>query len=449
MVGLTNLANESRSEVGDAPRSASDSKQISGAQQEVQDTLSNGNAGAGSYDQIKQNSADLEKQGTLPSFSLDDKHSSAQSSSGQSDKKSQSTTAVDQSNSQVGAAVDHSNSQTGAAADQSDVHPTGISKGRQSSADSEYSNRCAGAEQTVADGRLLPTLSIESAGLPVSDSMSTESAFPVNNNDGANDRTFVTAAHGLTKVSIDKNSKYQLLDEGFAETDSNRDGNLSKEELQTRLSASEQSGKSDDKSASLRYQAQYVLDNYDSIANKSKELDPHATGVSNEGLAQYYMEHAKITVNTPDGQSFPAHLESGDRNKDVAVLKATDLSAEQKSAVGKNFEMADTDAKPGDYVNALGYPGGDTRASKMCYVPNQISGMVTGEKRSGDLISGNVQDTRMVTLEGMSGGPVLDPDHGNKVVGINHASVNKTTHSEMVPASAVKEQLEKARLGKR
>ena len=181
----------------------------------------------------------------------------------------------------------------------------------------------------------------------------------------------------------------------------------------------------------------------------SKLASESRTEVSDASRSAQSSDSKQISGAQQEVQDTRSNGNTGAGIRDVAVLKAADLSADQKSAVGKNFEMSDSDAKPGDYVTALGHPGGDTRASKMCYVSNQISGIVTGEKRGGDLITGNVQDAKMFTLEGMSGGPVVDPDHGNKVVGINHASVNKNTHSEMVPASAVKEQLEKARSGKR
>ena len=385
-----------------APRN--DAVQESPAQREVNDAQQSGQAETGKdrAEQSRAETANLQNQGALPDFDLSD----------DSKQKNPSNSAEK-------------------------PEPTGLSG---SSANPKRD--CTEADPTVADGYKIPTLDVEKAGLPPEESRGSLSAVPVENGDKPGERTLATTAHGMVKLPghNSEGNKYQLLDSGFKQTDTNNDGNLDRKELDARV----KEGKADSENpagASLAYQAQYALNNYDGIAAKSKELDPKATGITNEGLAQHYLDNAKVTVRTASGESFPAKVVSGDRNTDAAVVKATGLNEKQNEAIGPNFKMSDTDPKKGDLVNTVGHASGTQGAESRCFVPTQAGGVVKGEGTS--LIPGKSDSVGVSMFSGMSGGPVVDQQQQNKVMGLNHASNDRRGY--FIPASAVNDELRKAR----
>lgn len=409
------MTNESRQELHESAShnfaESSDSRQLNGLEREARDTLASGsgNARTSSNSQNIESTKDLEKKGALPSLSLED------------------------------------------AAQFSKREPTSMS----TAARTDTSGReCKYLDTSVAGGRHIPSLEVNLAGLPASESGGSLSAFPVNNKDKATEQSFATAAHGFTKLP-DQTMKnnYQLLDDGFKRADSNHDGSLSKEELQSKLREqslkladldSDHQAKDLSKEESLKFQAQYILDNYDKIARKSKELDPSSKGVTNEGLAQHYMESAQITVRTHDGTSFPAHLAAADRNKNITILKADGLTAAEKASVGKNFEVSGKDASVGDFVTGYGFDGGAGAADRHCHLPDQSSGLISSGKERGQLMPGEVQKARVNMASGMSGGPVVDAQ-SNKVIGMIHAGGYQYRENLIVPASSIKELMEKAK----
>lgn len=305
---------------------------------------------------------------------------------------------------------------------------------------------CRSVDKTVADGRHVPVLDVKKAGLPDSEAHGSLSAVPVDINDKPGEQSFLTATHGLVDLPKDNGRSYQLLDDGFKKTDTDDDGNLSRDELKQRVNEANSSAEQTRASASLSYQAQYVLDNYDSIASRSRDLNPNATGVTNEGLAQHYMENAKITLRTADQTKLPAELFSGSRDRDVAILKSKDLTPSEKASIGKNFDVSGTNANPDDMVTAIGHAHGSARAEKVCFIPEQTSGLVSGGLEKGQLIPGAVQRTRLGTIGGMSGGPVVNKD--NVVVGINHAGSADSPTSLMIPSAILRDEMEKAKLKK-
>lgn len=433
-------------------RGAGESQHINNAQHEVQNSSrANGDSGRKSFNQIKQNTSELEQRGNLPSINLDGQ--SAQSTTKQSNNTNDRAEGVQSTNSksnkESAGQADAQKMLDGFSLDSKDakqlsgdagLHSTSLTKERTDSA----GRQCDELNKTVADGKIVPSLTVQRAGLPDGEAGVSLSAVPVNNQDKANEQTLVTTAHGFTKLANENKSGYQLLDNGFDKADTNHDGSLSKDELSKVASDAKTAEKPDAKTASLAYQAQFAIDNYEAIADKSKELDPKSNGVTNEGLAQYYMEQASITVNT-DGKSIPAQFQSGDRSKDIAVLKATNLSPEDKEAFGKDFEMADHDAKVGDLVTSYGHSGGIDGALLHCHIPDRSEGRVSSDKQKDGLMPGDSQEMKIGVISGASGGPVVDPSHDNNVVGLNHSSLDSGARSYMIPSSVVKDELLKAR----
>lgn len=301
--------------------------------------------------------------------------------------------------------------------------------------------RCNLDDAKVSGDRMVPVLEVKFAGLPEHESNGSLSAAPVRNNDLSGERTLVTTTHGLVPLKNQAETPYKFLDKGFSASDSNNDGTLDREELNKQI-------RENAPDSSTRFQAQYILDNYDKIAARSKELDPSAKGITNDGLAQHYMENAKITVRTAAGQSFPAQLVSGNRDTDVAVLRASGLNQEQYASLGRNFEVSRSNPQAGDVILPTGHAGGKPVADARCFSPRQSIGSILGERTGepGSLISGRTDATQAQIARGMSGGPVLDNRRDHVIVGLNHSTLITGTEARIVPASAIQDELRKARL---
>lgn len=304
-------------------------------------------------------------------------------------------------------------------------------------------NKCSDIDPKVVNGRAVVSLNVEQPGLHPMEpyAKTTLSGIPVNNGDGRNERSFVTTAHGMVKLASDPNKdSFQLLDDGFKISDTNGDGSLDKDELKKRASEVK-ADPNNEKLDRLSYQANYVLSNYDSIAETSKKLDPNAKGVTNEGLAQHYLEKAKVTIKTHDGTTIPAQVIAGDRNTDIAVLKASGVTQQQHESIGKNYKISRRDAEIGQTIDSIGHAGGTQGADARCFVPTQARGMVVPDKLA-PLMPGKTSTIGVGIIGGMSGGPAMDANR-DVVVGLNHASApNRAT---ITSARAIQKELLKAR----
>lgn len=432
------------------PRSVEENQ----ARREVDTALREGNISTGrdQFEESGRQAKQLERNGVLPSLKVDEAPNTDASQPLSPDQnlrqgKAGNNPSTDgkYSNSRSDAERMLSDFEITDNSAQPKIEPTGLTSNKKTSTPD-----CSNTDTTMSEGRKLPTLDVEQPGLPPNESRSSLTATPVDNVGRSDQRTLVTTAHGM--VGLEKHegagNKYQLLDKGFQQTDTNGDGSLSREELQRRKlegqhgQAGDPNSAESQRSASLAYQAQYALDNFDSIAQKSKEMDPSASGITNDGLAQHYLENAKITVRTASGASFKAEVASGDRNTDVAVLKTESLSPEQHEALGKNFQVSKTDPQRGDAIRATGHPRGTWGAEPACYKPTQSTGTV-GDPQPHKLIRGEAIKHDAPTQSGMSGGPVLDKRRDHVVVGLNHSG-DGANRSNLVPASAIREEILKA-----
>jgi serine protease Do len=134
--------------------------------------------------------------------------------------------------------------------------------------------------------------------------------------------------------------------------------------------------------------------------------------ISSDGYAvttNHVIEHGtSITIETDDGNTYPARLVASDPQSDIALLKVDGGSG------FKSVEIADQAPRIGEWVIAVGNPFG-------------LGGTVTAgivSARSRDITPGSYNEFIQIDApvnQGNSGGPTFDVS--GKVIGINSAIV--------------------------
>jgi serine protease Do len=125
-----------------------------------------------------------------------------------------------------------------------------------------------------------------------------------------------------------------------------------------------------------------------------------------------------VTIRFPDGTTAKGKTLGTDHDMDAGLVRITDKGAWPHADVG---EMAQT--KPGDWVLALGHPGGYDKTRTIV-------------ARMGRILRfrGEAIQTDCTLIGGDSGGPLFDM-HG-RVIGIHSRISNSTTENYHVPIDA-------------
>lgn len=346
----------------------------------------------------------------------------------------------------------------------------GAESGKKPAPLKEFDPACVAAHAGTSPRPL--SLMVELAGADKSLPLTT---WPVATDRAPGERILATAAHGFVRMPHEHSiAEHKILDEGFKALDTDKSGTLSREEVGEALKKEQERertytppkeravGEPIDDSETIptaqeppfTNQIKYVMDNYDAILATTRRLDPSAVGVSNEGLAQHLLENAKARIQTPCGD-IPVDVVSGDRRADVAILRASGLSAGHEAMIGRDYVLADRTPRSGESLTLSGYPG-NRESGATGAPPTESTGNALGFMRSnwtGEFVATHTAET----FGGMSGGPARSNETG-EVLGLVHGMAypfgaqgdfNRLARFSIVYAPVIREMLERGRIGRR
>jgi S1-C subfamily serine protease len=231
-------------------------------------------------------------------------------------------------------------------------------------------------------------------------------------------RLVATAYHAVRDWHSDSRRNYKVLGEGFGQSDSDRNGALSKAELEARLvhyaAAGSATATPDEQGVK---QINHILQNFGGIQSVSREFASGVNGITQRGLSEYYARNTHSSVIAPDGTVFPAQLKATNRNADMAVLQIGGLNPAQEAAVGQNIPLSQNPATAGEQVSSLGYIKGQQRF---------VDGKVIGTTGGVDTPNNDFVETDTDIPGGLSGGPLVN--RSGEALGITHAGVVGGVH---------------------
>lgn len=133
-------------------------------------------------------------------------------------------------------------------------------------------------------------------------------------------------------------------------------------------------------------------------------------------LTNYHVvrDQQQISLNLPNGQSYPGRIVATDPSRDLALIEAVGRPA---SAGGLALALG-TPIRSGETVHAIGYPLGGSLSRR----PSIVSGQVSSTVGVGDDIS-QFRTTAPIN-PGNSGGPILNQN--GQVVGIAASGLVRT-----------------------
>ena len=205
----------------------------------------------------------------------------------------------------------------------------------------------------------------------------------------------------------------------FKNADKDRDGQLSKEEIAKKVEDTAKDRPSD--LAEVKFQADYLLKNYDQISALSKQLDPKATGITEAGLKEHYRKNVDVTVKDGSG-TFKAELHGGDQSTDAAVLKIKGMTPEQDAAFGKGLRLGSEAPAGGEKVVTAGFRHGDFKVASAIQNPGADGFGEEAQRSDSKVLKARIASDSPMQVgderKGMSGGPQVRLN--GEVVGLNH-----------------------------
>lgn len=174
-------------------------------------------------------------------------------------------------------------------------------------------------------------------------------------------------------------------------------------------------------------------------------IDPAGTVVTNAHVAA----GARFAVLVhPDGRRALARREGIDYERDLAVL----VPLEPPGAPAPHFVLRESDPAPGEWVAALGYPGGPRGDTRPTFTIGRIRpGRSGGKVRASGIVPldyGGALRSDTPIFFGNSGGPLVDLE--GRLVGINGAlSIERDGfHGLTIPGALVRERIATLRGGR-